>query len=31
MKDSVDRGGCYSPRPRAKGDKTYWDLQNSSY
>ena len=31
MKNSADRGGCYSPRPQAEVDNTLRDLQNSSY
>ena len=31
MKNSVDLGGCYPPRPLASVDNTRLDLQNSSY
>ena len=29
MKNSEDRGGCYSPRPSASVDNILLDLQNS--
>ena len=31
MKNSVDLGGCYPPRPSASVANTLLDLQNSSY
>ena len=31
MKNSVDLGECYPPRPKAEVDNTLLDLQNSSY
>ena len=31
MKNSVGRGGCYPPRPKAEVDNILRDLQNSSY
>ena len=31
MKNSVDHGGCYPPRPSASVDNILLDLQNSSY
>ena len=31
MKNYVDRGGCYLPKPKAKTDNTLLDLNNSSY
>ena len=31
MKNSVDLGGCYLPRPSASVDNTLLGLQNSSY
>ena len=31
MKNSVDRGGCYPPRPKVEVDNTLLDVQNSPY
>ena len=31
MKNTADQGGCYPQRLKAEVDKTFRDLQNSSY